>query len=190
MRIVVKGDFEGHPFRGNQWTEGFYGSRKPDKTLRHRAVQHGGFTYSVISHKSPNKGKVLSIYPERQEIHSSKLSEDAIEAYRTRNMDLLADPKNYLGGWFNDADGQIYLDVSMIVDSDAEAFDACKKHNQFGYWDLGKKEYVEVNTTQEPIQKEKKSKPTLVFLPKEPTREDYAAFAKALNDAAEAAKKK
>jgi len=114
-------------------------------SLAERLQKEGGFTYSVISKRSPKEGFVVSAHPEREQVmDASKLRPDMLRQYVKENRDLLTKPGNYLGGWL-DGD-KVYLDVSTVVESKQEAVRLGKEHDQIGVYDIKAGETVIVKS--------------------------------------------
>ena len=70
-----------------------------------------GFTYQPFTHETPATGFMSSEYGSRGEtMNISQVTDAKINEYANKNRDLLADPKNYVGGWLSG--GTFYMDVS------------------------------------------------------------------------------
>jgi hypothetical protein len=113
-------------------------------TLARRLEEEGGFTYHVVSKRSPTEGFIVSIHPERsQGIDVAKLTPDMLRQYVKENRDLLKERGNYFGAW---RDGnRVYLDVSTVVRSKSEAIRLGKEHDQIGIYDIKTGETVIVD---------------------------------------------
>lgn len=105
----------------------------------------GGFSYNVLTHRSPTTGLILSPFEVRQQtIPVGQVRASDLYQYVRKNWDLLQQPGNHFGGWHNPEDGLVYLDVSVIVDSHAEAERVAREHDQIAYFNLATKETVKL----------------------------------------------
>jgi hypothetical protein len=84
----------------------------------------------------------VSVYPERGEIVPGKASPEVIAKFVEKNQDLLQDPKNSIGTWFNKQDGKTYLDISVTTPDIKEAATLGKAKKQLAIFDLGKGEEI------------------------------------------------
>jgi hypothetical protein len=130
------------PGQHNQADHGRHGVRG----LMARTTK-GGFTYSVTNASHVKSGYALSPYPERSEVHDTKdMSSSVIKTYRDKNADLLGKPDHYLGAWRERAEegkiDRVWLDVSIVKGSKAEAVAVGKEHNQIAMYDLAKGEEI------------------------------------------------
>lgn len=98
--------------------------------------ESGGFTYSVRTGQEPSKGFAVSLPQHETKIkgHATPLQ---IAAYAKFHEKALQEKNAHLGGWFNTEDGTTYLDISHVLDSQAEAEKTAREHNQLAYFDLG-----------------------------------------------------
>jgi len=97
----------------------------------------GGFTYHTATGEQPKTGFALSLHKDREKILPAKdVSVVALAEYTVKNIDLLSQSGNYLGGWHNPEDGMAYLDVSTIVQDAAEAERLGRAAKQLAYFDL------------------------------------------------------
>lgn len=104
-----------------------------------------GFTYQPTFSKSPKSGLALSIYPERAAILDAKsIKGSDIKDYIAKNKDILADRSNYVGAWWDKASGRVFLDISKVVSTDAEAKALCEQHGQRAYFNLKTFDTVQV----------------------------------------------
>lgn len=79
----------------------------------------------------------VSVFPERGEVIQGQATPEHIAAFVEKNQDLLQDPKNSIGTWFNKADGKTYLDISVTTPDIKEAATLGKANNQLAIFDLG-----------------------------------------------------
>jgi hypothetical protein len=113
--------------------------------LIERLNAEGGFTYNTKSEKSPTEGFVVSPYKDRETILDTKtLKPMDFANFIVKNNDLLSKPKHYFGAWHNKDDGKVYLDVAIVAAKAAEAEKLSRQNKQLAYFDLGKKETVNV----------------------------------------------
>ncbi len=114
----------------------------PNASSLERLAHSGGFTYSFVNGRPISHGDALSPF----KLGETKIPYDpadpathgalrgAIKSFVRDHKSLLSDPKNHLGGWYHD--GNFYLDISVVVDDDAEARDLSVAHDQLAYYRL------------------------------------------------------
>lgn len=84
----------------------------------------------------------VSAYPERGRVVEGKPSPEQVKQFIHQNQDILQDPKNSIGTWFNPEDGKTYLDISVTTPDLKEASTLGKAKNQKAIFDLGKFETI------------------------------------------------
>lgn len=152
--LGIKGDVEGHPFRGNQYTTGAAGSsteaggekRHPSHEMSERMLEQaksGGFTIDFQTQQSVESGISVGEFPERSgKFDAETIKVADIENWLEKNRDLLAsDPERIkVGGWLEtNGKGTIWLDIVRVYpESEKEmAKESGIKHNQKCIADLG-----------------------------------------------------
>lgn len=151
---VQKGDFQGHPFRGNQWTKGvgvklpmmqriatgasMEGANTPS-ALKAMALA-GGFTYNPKRNETRKQGFAVAVdkrYEKKfTEEEFKKRGEEIIKQYVKDHAEQLAQPKAHLGAWLEE--GHIFLDVSNVQRTLSEAANVGRANDQIGVFDLAK----------------------------------------------------
>ena len=61
---------------------------------------------------------------------------DVLEGFIRKNGDLLSHPRCAVGTWYNRADGQTYVDISVVFADLEYALAEARKYNQITVWDL------------------------------------------------------
>ena len=88
---------------------------------------------------------VVSTHPEiNVTIPGKNLTNTQIADFIEKNMDLLKDPKNFVGTWYNEDSGNSELDVSEAIESKEEAIKLGEKYEQEEIWDLKKGEGIPI----------------------------------------------
>lgn len=110
---------------------------------------HRGFTFQPVTGVSPSTGYGVSIHREREERrHINDLTPQILHQwlaeYVQRNHELFADRRNHFGGWFEEDTGQVYLDVSIVVESEREADYLARTHGEKAYFDFARGKPVPV----------------------------------------------
>lgn len=106
----------------------------------------GGFTYQVVSDKSPKEGFCVSPFPDRSAAFSmSEFKLADMVRYVQRNKDMLRREGHFLGAWHDPAGGKIFLDVSVVKRTRGEAARVARERDQIAYFDLGAMKSVTVN---------------------------------------------
>jgi len=97
----------------------------------------GGFSYHATTGQQPTTGYALSIHKDRERVLDAKdVTFANLWKYAQDNKDLLSQRDNYFGGWHDPESGKVYLDVSTVVNSAAQAAQLGKAHGQLAYLDL------------------------------------------------------
>jgi SAM-dependent methyltransferase len=112
----------------------------------HNIPENGGSTYSL--HTGEVSGKPVfsvSTMPGRElVVEGREVSPEVLRNYINQNMDVLQNPENNFGTWFNPADGKTYLDVSRTVDTLEEAMALARQHNQKAIYDHANFQMIDV----------------------------------------------
>lgn len=120
----------------------------------------GGFTYHAVTGEQPTTGFALSIHRDREQVMpSDEANVVALANYARKNWDLLSQPNNFLGGWHSPDDGRVYLDVSTVVKTAAEAETMARKAHQLAYFDLVKGQSIKLKYGDEHVHKAAESQP-------------------------------
>ena len=107
------------------------------KLLEQIQQPDGGFTMHPVTGEQPTTGFALSIHKGHERVIPLKdLTPAALVQYVKDNMQLAAQEGNYVGAWHNPADGNVYLDISRVVQNRAEAEQLGRDHNQLAIFDL------------------------------------------------------
>jgi hypothetical protein len=106
----------------------------------------GGFTIQPVTGREPRTGYAVSIFPERSlSTTIEDMSPMVLAKYMMDNQDLLRQAGNHFGGWHDPKTHAIFLDVSQVVKTAAEAHDLALKHDQIAYFDFANMHSVDVN---------------------------------------------
>ena len=98
-------------------------------------INNGGITYNVRSQSMVTAGYAVSARKDlEQVIPLESFTVETLEAYIVRNNEVLAVDNNMLGAWMSD--GMVYLDVTTVVDDEAEAVRIAKNANQLAIFNL------------------------------------------------------
>lgn len=103
-----------------------------------RHLKFGGST-TVISTGQDMMGAqayAVSIFKDRELVVLGNANAPTVAKYIRANDDLLSDPRNALGTWFNNEDGNTYLDISVLVPRMQDALQLARKHGQIAIFDL------------------------------------------------------
>jgi hypothetical protein len=94
----------------------------------------------------------VSLYPERGVMISGRrIGADVLTAFVTANLDLLRDPRNCIGTWYNEADNITYLDISAVLPDREDAIALSRRYNQIAAFDLARLQVIETGGTGAPI---------------------------------------
>ena len=101
-----------------------------------------GFTYHVDSYARPDSGYMVSTYSERELVIARKdLTPAMLKEFRLKNSDVLHDPDNFLGGWWDKQNtGMVYIDVSKLTPSLDQAVAWGREFDQLSLFQLETKQ--------------------------------------------------
>ena len=115
--LLDKGDYPGHPFRGNQYTGGISGADSFESKIRYgrkmkgrvsanvlkAMAKDGGFTFNPKRGEIRHQGNAISPYKENEKSVSLKSFKKngarQIKEFVRQNAGLLALPNHHLGAW-------------------------------------------------------------------------------------------
>ena len=110
------------------------------------AQPDGGFTYQPVTDEMPTRGFAMSPYPDRSFAKPvGEITPDDIIDFAEKNADLLLSDNHFMGAWHDPASGKVFLDVSMVLDDEAEASRVAVEKDQIAYFDLENMRAVTVN---------------------------------------------
>jgi hypothetical protein len=90
----------------------------------------------------------VSVYAERGRVVSDRsLEPQIVRRFVLDNQDILVDPRNTMGTWFNEEDGDTYLDVSTVIQSRREARALGRRYNQIAIFDLLTRNAIETGAS-------------------------------------------
>ena len=104
----------------------------------------GGFTYSFNLGRHATKGVSVS-YMGSQQKYADIPTEEDLWDYVTQWQSRLSWPGNHLGGWYNDADGMYYLDVSTVMHDLDKALKVGLDNHQAAVYDIGASKEHRIN---------------------------------------------
>lgn len=105
-------------------------------TPKEKLEQKGGFTLEPRKLANHKRGFAVSIFPEREKrIKLADLTEDDIYDFIKANQDKFKEKGTYVGGWLDEF-GIVYLDVSVVRNTEMEATALARKYGQEGIYDL------------------------------------------------------
>lgn len=115
-----------------------------DESVHAKILDEGGCTISTNG-TVPVTGYALSEHKEHEEIIPiADFTSQHVENFRTEHEELLARPNSYIGGWFNEDNDTVYLDISTVLPERREAMARARGARQAAIWDLGKLEEIRV----------------------------------------------
>lgn len=107
-----------------------------------RTISGGGISIHVKNGKEPKDGYMCAVYADRAEwikgddVKDPEKRTAAIKSFMEKNKDVLADPDNYLGTWFDTESGNISLDISRNFKDKDAAIKYASEHNEKAIWDV------------------------------------------------------
>lgn len=113
----------------------------------------GGFSYDVRVGRYVTTGYAVSVRKDLERILPGMATKTQIEGYIFDNAFEFREAGNVLGVWYDDANKQTWLDVSVVVPSEVLVRQLALEHNQVAYYDFDKRQVVYVNRQQQEVQK-------------------------------------
>lgn len=99
-------------------------------------VPDGGFSVSVGDWRDVCSGYAVSIFPECEQRITGPDVQARIARFLVAHAQLLRRPDFVLGGWRSPEDDVIFLDVSIVVPTRAEAVALAQENGQLAVWDF------------------------------------------------------
>jgi hypothetical protein len=105
-------------------------------------MTQGGISYHVKSGKEPKDGYMCAVYTDRStwlkgdDVTDPEKRTKAVKDFMEKNKDVLSDPDNYLGTWYDNSSGSISLDISRNFSDRNEAIKYASEHNEKAIWDV------------------------------------------------------
>jgi hypothetical protein len=118
--------------------------------ISHRTITGGGISIHVKNGKEPKSGYMCATYTDRSTwlkgdtVSNPEKRTAAIKSFMEKNKDVLSDPDNYLGTWYDTSTGNISLDISRNFKSKSAAVKFATEHNEKAIWDV--KNMAEIST--------------------------------------------
>lgn len=107
-----------------------------------RTIANGGISVHTKTGKEPKDGYMVAVYGDRSqwlkgdEVTNPEKRTAAIKNFMEKNKDVLSDPDNYLGTWFDTESGNISLDISRNFKDKDAAIKYGQDHNEKAIWDV------------------------------------------------------
>ena len=145
-------DLSGHSrFRSTAFRTGEAGRNGQESAGRFQGLldrikqPNGGFTLHAVTGRQPTSGYALSIYKDRETTKPVKDIEliDLVR-FAKANEDLLRQPDNYFGVWHDPKSNLVYMDISIVLRSAAEAEHLGRLNQQGSYFDLEGGQLVDI----------------------------------------------
>jgi hypothetical protein len=130
-------------------------------------AEKGGATFSIyFGNVAGQELFAVSLYPERSvQVLGRLVPTRRLLAFVAQNQDLLRDPRNAIGTWYNGDDDVTYLDVSTTLPDREQAISLGRQYNQIAIYDLLRDEEIETGGTGEPLAD---APPEMLRLPQPP----------------------
>jgi len=130
------GDYDGHPFRGNQYQKGM--GEKEVADIQKTVKESGGVTFHPKTGKQPTTGTMVSVQgrttfvrPAEKFFEDRRAAATAIASFLKANRDqFTADSPMMVGGWHDKKHDEVAIDVSERFADVDEAIQAGRDRNQ------------------------------------------------------------
>ena len=119
--------------------------RKTITKIINRVKDEGGLTISMIDGSEPETGYTFARgakYGSVVKAEDFYKDENVLAAYYIKHKADLTGGKYHLGLWHNEADGQVYLDVSQNIQDRERAISQGIKNDQISIWDVVNKKEI------------------------------------------------
>ena len=119
--------------------------RKTITKIINRVKDEGGLTISMIDGSEPETGYTFARgakYGSVVKAEDFYKDENVLAAYYIKHKADLTGGKYHLGLWHNEADGQVYLDVSQNIQDRERAIAQGIKNDQISIWDVVNKKEI------------------------------------------------
>lgn len=116
--------------------------------ISNRTISGGGISIHTKSGREPKKGYMVAAYTDRSQWISEADTKDpakrqaAIKDFMEKNKDVLSDPNNFLGTWYDTESKRISLDISRCVEDKDAAITMGQEYNQIAIWDVANFEEI------------------------------------------------
>lgn len=103
--------------------------------MYNNTMQNGGSTVNLDG-ITPTKGFAVAVKGFEQVVSKSEFTMKTLVDFIARNAKELSKPENFVGTWFNEKDGKIYLDVTRIRPSTQETLDTARSEEELAVFNL------------------------------------------------------
>src|SRR6266852_6124071 len=113
--------------------------------------EKGGATFSLYFGSVVGQELfAVSLYPERSvQVRGQFVPTRWLRTFLGQNQDLLSDPRNTVGIWYNEDDDTTYLDVTTTLPDREQAITHGRRYNQIAIYDLLRGEEIVTGGTGE-----------------------------------------
>ena len=95
----------------------------------------------------------VSPYPEFSDTTPGvEIDQRDLKAFIRKNQALLDDPRNSIGLWYDERQGEVWMDVSTVLPGKEEAREIGERYNQIDGFDLQKNEAFPCGGSGEPVE--------------------------------------
>jgi len=124
----------------------------PSEVARQNVALHrenGGSTVSLyFGNLAGQRLYVVDVFPERERtVPGAEVSQALLEQFVADNRDLLADPRNTVGTYYDEETGNTAVNVSSVLPDRELALALARQHNQQFVFDLGAMTSIPVGGT-------------------------------------------
>lgn len=106
-------------------------------------VADGGFSYSLLGKKEPQKGYMVSDKAHLEKFVYENIEEE-IEKFLKENIEILKNENYFLGAWRDPEDFHVGLSISKNVASFEEAYKIAQENKQISFYDLANKKSIRI----------------------------------------------
>lgn len=110
-------------------------------------VPDGGFSVDPCTGADVRDGYAVAIHPEHERVVTHSVTAGDLIEYVAHVADTLTMPGRILGGWRDPNSDAVYLDVSVVTSTLADALALAVRHDQLAVFDLAAMASIPVAAT-------------------------------------------
>lgn len=145
-------------------------------TVARETKDNGGATVDVTGFQ-PKAGYAVSPYKGVEtKISAAEFNQSHVESFMQEHQALLNKVDHYVGSWYNEEDGHIYLDVSVVKPEAADAVRIARSANQLAVFNLG--DFTEIKADEYGKYEKNYKEEEDILKSQDGGREDHGSYSK------------
>ena len=119
-----------------------------EKAAYESTVANGGVTIDLRGNQ-PSEGYAVALPEYGEIVPSENFNQDVLDEFVQKNLAVLQNKENHIGTWFNEEDGNVYIDISRVRPPTPETIEAAKQEGEIAVFDLANFEDIRTGVTEE-----------------------------------------